>query len=189
MNRIKHSKFKNTAILFELLVRQVTADILKGTESPVANKILRTYFRESTELGKELKLYHLLMNETTNDSVSADRILETILNAHGKIRKEKINSQKYNLIKEIKENYPIDDFLRGKISNYKLMASIYKLFEGQQIEDCDVSDIIQCRHIVTESLLRCSSKEKLFEEKDRLIGIYEQQTKDLKLLSLHNNHH
>lgn len=183
MNRIKHSKFKNTAILFELLVRQVTADILKGTDNPAANKILRTFFKEETELGKELKLYQLLMNETANDSVSCDRIIDTILKARQRIRTDKLNTQKYNLIKEIKQHYPIDDFLRGKISNYKLMASIYKLFESCIDNDCDPVDIIQSRKIVSESVLRCSTKETLFEEKDKLIEAYERQTKDLKLLS------
>lgn len=183
MNRIKHSKFKNTAILFELLVRQVTADILNGTDTPAANKILRTFFKEDTELGKELKLYQLLMNETSNDSISCDRIIETILKARQRIRTDKLNTQKYNLIKEIKENYPIDDFLRGKISNYKLMASIYKLFESCLDNDSDPSDVIQSRNIVSESILRCSTKESLFEKKDKLIEAYEKQTNDLKLLS------
>jgi len=183
MSKIKHSKFKNTAILFELLVRQVTADILKGTEHSKANKILRTFFKEETELGKELKLYNLLMNEIAKDSVTADRIVETILKARTRIRGDKLGAQKYNLIKEIKTNYPIDDFLRGKISNYKLMASIYKLFESCSVEDSDTADLIQNREIICESLLRSGPKEKSTEEKDKLIESYEKQTNDLKVLS------
>jgi HSP20 family molecular chaperone IbpA len=123
------------------------------------------------------------MNETAKDSVAADRVVETILRARQRIRTDKLNNQKYHLIKEIKNKYPIDDFLRGKISNYKLMASIYKLFEGSLDGDCDPHDIIQSRNIVSESLLRCSTTESLFEEKDKLIEAYEKQTKDLKLLS------
>ena len=55
---IKHSKYKNTGILFELLVRQVTADTLNGDQSPALN-IIKKFFVKS-ELGKELKLYETL---------------------------------------------------------------------------------------------------------------------------------
>ena len=61
MNRIKHSKYKNTGILFELLIRQITADTLEGKESPI-KEILKKYFVK-TELGKEYKLYESLLKD------------------------------------------------------------------------------------------------------------------------------
>ena len=42
--KIKHSTFRNTGILFELLVRQVTIDTLKGVDSPAID-IMKKYFR------------------------------------------------------------------------------------------------------------------------------------------------
>ena len=183
MNKIKHSKFKNTGILFELLVRQVTADILNKSSNSQANVILQEYFNEHTELGKELKLYQLLCQEKAKDSVGADRITETILKARSRISAKKLGQQKYNLIKEIKSKYPLTDFLNGPISNYKLLASVYKLFEATNpAVDFDPKDIIQSRNCIIENLL--VDKKILKEaEKDKLIEHYKKQEEDLRLLS------
>lgn len=183
MTKIKHSKFKNTGILFELLVRQVTADILNGTDEPRANKILQKFFKESTELGKELKLYQLLINEKAKDSVGADRIVEAILSARKRLSDKRLNEQKYNLIKEVKNNYPIEDFLRGKISNYKLLASAYKLFESCSNDTVDVADVISSRNLIMESLLGNTLTHSSADEKDRLLEYYKRQEKDLRILS------
>ena len=59
---IKHSKYKNTGILFELLTRQITSDILSGRKEPKAIPILETYFNRNKELGKELVLYLSFFN-------------------------------------------------------------------------------------------------------------------------------
>lgn len=183
MTKIKHSKFKNTGILFELLVRQVTADILNDSNEYNATKILKEFFSDDTELGKELKLYQLLIQEKAKDSVNADRIVETITKARGRISEKKLNEQKYNLIKTIKENYPLDDFLRGKISNYKLLASVYKLFEGVVSDKSyDPSDILHSRDVITENLL--GGKNVLIEaEKDRVVEQYNKLQEDHRLLS------
>jgi hypothetical protein len=184
MSKIKHSKFKNTGILFELLVRQVTADILDDTNVQKANGILQKFFNESTELGKELKLYQLLVQEKAKDSVGADRVIETILKARKRISGQKLCEQKYNLIKEIKENYPLGDFLKGNISNYKLFASIYKLFEDSTSnQQHDLTEVIQSRNFVTESLLGNSSIPTTKEDKDRLIEHYKRQEEDLRILA------
>ena len=186
-NSIKHSKFKNTGILFELLVRQVTADILSANDTNKANKILHKFFNEATELGKELKLYQLMTTQKAKDSVSADRILETILKARKRISKQKLQEQKYNLIKTIKENYPIDQFLKGTISNYKLLASVYKLFEDccNDNEFVNAEDVIQSRLFISENLLRNSNvlTQKTKDENSQLLEFYKNQEDDLRLLS------
>jgi mRNA-degrading endonuclease RelE of RelBE toxin-antitoxin system len=185
MNKIKHSKFKNTGILFELLVRQVTADILENTQDSKANKILQRFFNEETELGKELKLYQLLVHEKAKDSIGADRIVEMICKSRRKISSKKLNEQKYNLIKTIKEHYPLDSFLRGKISNYKLFASVYKLFEDASSTDTnyDPSDVLSSRNFITEGLLGNVTSNKTDADKDKLLEFYKKQEEDLRLLS------
>ena len=65
MKKIKHSKIKNTGILFELLVRQVTADVLNDGKKSVAVKLLKKYFSNTKPLGKEITLYNSLMKETS----------------------------------------------------------------------------------------------------------------------------
>jgi len=186
MKKLKHSKYKNAGILFELLVRQVTADILNGQEDSKANNILRTYFSESTELGRENRLYRIIMEEKTKDQTSADRLLETIIRTRKKLDEKALNLQKYNLIKEIGQNYPIEDFLKGSISNYKLLASIYKVFEESvNAVVCDPREIFKARNCIVESIAANKNPTRLVseEEKKDLIKVYQQQNEDVRLLA------
>lgn len=186
MKKLKHSKFRNAGILFELLVRQVTADILNGSADSKANVILRKYFSESTELGKENRLYRIIMEDKVKDQTAADRLLESILKTRGKLDEKALIRQKYELIKEIKNTYPIDDFLNGSISNYKLLASIYKIFEDTvHILDCDPREVFRARSCIVESMVVGKTPTRLIseEEKKNLIQVYQQQNEDVRLLA------
>ena len=186
MKKLKHSKYKNAGILFELLVRQVTADILNGQEDSKANAILRDYFSESTELGRENRLYRIIMEDKTKDQTSADRLLEQIIRTRKKLDERALNLQKYNLIKEIRENYPLDDFLKGSISNYKLLASIYKVFEESvNSVDCDPREIFKARTCIVESIAAPKTPTRLVseDEKKDLVKVYQQQNEDVRLLA------
>lgn len=186
MKKLKHSKFKNAGILFELLVRQVTADILNGSEDSKANAILRTYFSEATELGKENRLYRIILEEKVKDQTNADRLLESVLKTRKKLDEKAITRQKYELIKEIKAQYPIDDFLKGSISNYKLLASIYKIFEETvYMVECDPREIFKARNCIVESMVASKTPTRLIseEEKKNLITVYQQQNEDVRLLA------
>jgi len=186
MKKLKHSKYKNAGILFELLVRQVTADILNGHEDSKANSILRTYFSESTELGKENRLYRIVLEEKTKDQDSADRLLESIIRTRKKLDERALNIQKYNLIKEIRENYPLEDFLKGSINNYKLLASIYKIFE-EAVSDvqADPRDIFKARSCIVESIAAPKTPTRLVSEAEKkdLIEIYQKQNEEVRLLA------
>jgi hypothetical protein len=186
MKKLKHSKFKNAGILFELLVRQVTADILAGSEDSKANGILRKYFSESTELGKENRLYRIILEEKSKDQFSADRLLETIIRARRKLNETELIRQKYSLIKEIKDIYPIEDFLNGNIGNYKLMASIYKVFEeAVNSVECDPREVFKARVCITENMISTKSPTRLIgeEEKKDLVKVYQQQNEEVRLLA------
>jgi hypothetical protein len=128
MKKIKHSKIKNTGMLFELLARQITSDIISANES-MAVKILRKFFNKNTELIKEYKLYNTLCNEKMKSETKANMLIEAVLKAKMGIDKKKLQQEKYELIHEIKNNFDIDLFFQTKVQNYKLLASIYKLFE------------------------------------------------------------
>lgn len=186
MKKLKHSKYKNAGILFELLVRQVTADILNGQEDSKANGILRKYFSESTELGRENRLYRIIMEEKAKDTTSADRLLETILRTRKKLDEKALNLQKYNLVKEISESYPIESFLKGNISNYKLLASIYKVFDESVNEVvCDPREIFQARSCIVECIVANKTPTRLVSEAEKkdLIKVYQQQNEDVRLLA------
>ena len=122
----KHSKYKNTGILFELLTRQITADTLSG-KSNKSLDFLKKHFNSKTELLKEYKIYHSLSTKKFKDKNKASILLNTLLESYNNLNKGKLRREKYNLIKEIKDNYDVTDFFNSKIKNYKIMASIFNL--------------------------------------------------------------
>jgi hypothetical protein len=124
---IKHSKYKNSGILFELLVRQITADTLDGRDSQ-ARKILKEYFVK-TELGREYKLYDTLSNKTNLTEAKANTVLSTLLESSKNLNRSSLRRQKYNLIKEIKNHYDVNKFFKHKLPNYKIQAAFYTLVE------------------------------------------------------------
>jgi len=130
MKRIKHSKIKNTGLLFELLTRQITYEILDGREEK-SKEIVKEFFSSKTELSKELRLFNLLLNEKQSNATKSEKFLNVVLEAHTKINYEKLEKEKFNLIKTIKETFNLENFLSSPINNYKILASIHKLFKGK----------------------------------------------------------
>ena len=126
--KIKHSKYKNTGILFELLVRQITADTLKGVNSPAID-ILREYFVK-TSLGREYKLYESILKSQVINESRATLVIDTLLEASTKFNRKSLKKQKYNLINEIKKSYDLESFFGSKVSNYKELAALYTLIES-----------------------------------------------------------
>lgn len=180
--RIHHSKFKNTGILFELLTKQVTADIIAGKDSSAAKDILHKYFRENTELGREWQLYSTLLNEKIKDEPHAERFFSVILEARKKLNNRKLTLLKYDLIKEIKENYPIDEMLKAPVRNYRVLASIYKAFEDVVSSDIkfDVKEVYQAKNCIVEHIV---DKPRVMHSEDELINYYQTQTEDIRLLT------
>ena len=128
--KVKHSKYKNTGILFELLTRQLTSDTIAGN-NPKALDFLKKHFNSKTELLKEYKIYHTLAIQKYNKDSQASMLIETLLNAHEKLNRSQLRREKFNLIKEIKNTYNVNDFFKAKITDYKIMASIFNLLENK----------------------------------------------------------
>ena len=129
--KIKHSKYKNTGILFELLTRQLTSDTITGNQSKSLS-FLKKHFNSKTELLKEYKIYHTLATQKYNKDSQATMLIETLVDAHDKLNKSQLRREKYNLIKEIKDSYNVNDFFKAKITDYKIMASIFNLLENKE---------------------------------------------------------
>ena len=137
---IKHSKYKNTGILFELLVRQVTADTLNGSNSPALN-IIQKFFVKS-ELGKEYKLYETLAKNTSLTEGKANVMIQTLLESIKKLNRGALRREKYNLINEIKKHYNLEEFFKTKLPHYKTFAAFYTLSEIQNTDALVDADII-----------------------------------------------
>ena len=183
MKKIKHSKFKNTGFIFELLVRQITAEVMASSKS-VAEKLLKEHFNSKQELSKELKLYQYLINEKYNSESKAEQFINTILEARKKIDEKKLTKEKYNLIKEIKETYNLDEFIKSPISNYKTLASIYKIFETVITDtQYEPTDIVSARFTIAENIINSSIQNKDVKLKDAVLEEYRKQDDDLRAVS------
>lgn len=177
--KAKHSKFKNSGVLFELLTRQITSDILAGRDETFTKNLMFKYFNESKELGKEFQLYNFISSQSSKNAESADRILDVVLQTRSKIDSRELNKQKYNLVKEIKEKYNIDEFLKNKIPNYKLYASVYKLFENQSLTEVKfgVEELIDAREYVVENLTRDKKND------SQPLDLYSSQPAEVRLIA------
>ena len=183
MKKIKHSKFKNTGFIFELLVRQITSEIMSANKS-VAEKILKEHFNSKKELSKELKLYQYLINEKYNSESKAEQFINTILEARKRLDETKLTREKYNLVKEIKETYNLDEFIKSPISNYKTLASIYKIFETvTSDEQFDPTDVVSSRFTIAENIINSSIQNKDAKIKDMVLEEYRKQDEDLRAVS------
>ena len=179
---IKHSKFKNTGILFEILVKKITGDTLSGKNSP-AIKVIKEYF-VNTELGKEYKLYETLFSKKNLSESKASIILDTILEQSKKLNRRKLKNEKYNLIKELKSHYDVEDLFKTKLNDYKAQASLYTLLEiynavkptnPQQVIDNKITIL---EYITTDKVNKTQVKDTVLEE-------FKSYDKDLRTLTYH----
>ena len=111
MAKFKHNKLKNTGMLFEFLLRQVTVDVLNKEKNSVALQIIKKRFNEHTEVGKELALYNLLLKKKFKDDKKADFFLSEILRQRSKLNESSLNREKYNIIKEVNDKYDANSSL------------------------------------------------------------------------------
>ena len=174
MSKIKHAKVKNTGLIFELLVRQVASDTMNNKDSS-ALRIISRNFKKNSELSKELKLYRSLHEETFNSQRKAEMFLEAVLRTKRSINETALKREKYNLIKDIRNNYNIEDFFKSRVSNYKLHASVYKLFEFTEADD--PKEYVENRFALTEYISTARKKE------TETVPVLTNEDKDVRLLA------
>lgn len=179
--KVKHSKFKNTAILFELLVKQITQEVLSNTNKNLSEKIIKEFFNSKKELAKELKLYNWIVKERFSNNDDAKLFLQEVVEERKKLDESKLAKEKYNLIKTIKETYELEKFLSSNLQNYKLLASIYKVFEskinGRKVE---IRDFIDSNNTILEHITATKPHSK---PQDKLYEEFKKQSEDLRLLT------
>ena len=177
MARDRHSKYKNTGILFELLVRQITNDMMLGNEKSPAIKIVKEFFKKGTSLNRELELYQTLQKTRFNTQDKANRLIDTVISEYNKINKKSIAKQKYNLIKNIKNNYILENFFRTKVPTYKVNASIWRILEGNGINPAKT---VASRYFLVENIINKKINKKQINEISNELNKHD---KDLRLLS------
>jgi len=177
---IKHSKYKNTGILFELLVRQVTADTLNGANS-VALKLIQKFFVKS-ELGKEYKLYETLAKNTSLTEGRANVMIQTLLETSKKLNRGTLRREKYNLINEIKKYYNLEEFFKTKLPHYKTFAAFYTLVEIQNNDVLVDADIIVSNKMTLLEHLS-TSQIKTEEVEAEILKEFQSYDKDTRMLT------
>ena len=178
-SKTKHSKIRNTGILFELLTRQITVDVLNNDKKGSAANILKEFFNKKTQLGKEYELYKVLTTENYKSEIKANHLVDAVVKTHRKLNGSQLKREKYNLIKEIKKNYDVNDFFMARIPNYKVNASIYKIFDANH--DSNPASETQSKFTIVEHVTRKSISPKKKEK--GLVEGYKKQEKDLRLLA------
>ena len=181
MSYVKHNKIKNTGILYELLSRQITVDVINDTTSPKSVKLFKEFFNKNTELGKEYELYSILLNKKYKNLTHASSLVEAVVKSRRKLSNRRLNNEKYNLIKTIKENYDIKEFFNTRIPNFKIMASIYKVF-GTETGKEDFGPVQKTNSVITITEHIVSSGKKVYKS-NKITETYKEQDKDLRLLS------
>jgi hypothetical protein len=179
MASFKHSKYRNSGILFELLVRQTTADLIANRDSK-AVKILKKYFT-NTELGKEYALYNNVITSPKLSESKAEMLISTIIEQYKKLNQESIQKLKYNLIKEIKSSYDIDEFFKAKVDNYKTLAAVYNTLESQNIKEVDVRQVFLNKVVVLEHVTK--SKLENMPVSKTIMEELMQEDKEIRLLT------
>jgi hypothetical protein len=134
MKRVKHSKVKNTGLIFELLVRQVASDTMNNKNSK-SLQLIKRHFRPKSELSKELKLYRTVSTEKFKTENKAEKFVDAVVRARKDINESQLRRDKYNLIKDLKSNFNVSEFFKSRVNNYKVQASTYKLFEFAEADD------------------------------------------------------
>ena len=173
--KVKHSKYKNTGILFELLTRQITSDTISGGNNK-ALSILKKYFNSKSELLKEYKIYNALSTKSYSDENKATILVNTLVEAHTKLNRSRLRREKYNLIKELKSTYDLNDFFKAQITNYKTMASIYNLTENI---DATPLSIVDSKVQLVEHITRPTKSIK----RDVVMENYNHEDKNTRLLT------
>ena len=173
--KVKHSKYKNTGILFELLTRQLTSDTIAGNQ-PKSLSFLKKHFNSKTELLKEYKIYHTLATQKYSKDSQASMLIEELMKTHDKLNKSQLRREKFNLIKEIKQTYNVNDFFKAKITDYKVMASIFNLLENTEATPLSIVDS-------KVTLLEHITEKPTSIKKDSVLENFDKQDKDTRLLT------
>ena len=173
--KLKHSKYKNTGILFELLTRQLTSETISGESSKSLN-FLKKHFNTRTELFKEYQIYHTLITQKYKKESQANMLIEELLKAHKGLNKSQLRREKYNLIREIKDTYNVNNFFKSKINNYKILASIYNLLENKEASP---TSIVNSKTFLLEHIIESPKK----QTKNSILETYSKQDKNTKLLT------
>tara|TARA_R100001015_G_C4624138_1_gene182187 strand:- start:649 stop:1506 length:858 start_codon:yes stop_codon:yes gene_type:complete len=177
---LKHSKIKNVGVLFELLTRQITSDTISNNKKSPAISIVKEFFKKGSILSRELDLYKALQQQKYTSDSKAEKFIDIVILEYNKINRTKSKREKYNLVREIKKHYSLDDFFKSRVSNYRLNASIFSLLESANRSN-NPSQIMKCRYNIIEHITGTHTSNKTNDSD--VLNEFSSQSQDIRLLS------
>tara|TARA_Y100001973_G_C5160232_1_gene313116 strand:- start:548 stop:1384 length:837 start_codon:yes stop_codon:yes gene_type:complete len=129
MGKTKHNKKRNTAFLYEALVREMTKAVVsqdKGRKNNIVD-ILKESFSSNKVLGKELKLYQTILESTDLDNVTAEKLLYKIREAYSELDEQEIYNAQSTVVNRINKEIGSDVY-NNFVPNYKSIATVSQLF-------------------------------------------------------------
>ena len=178
MKKLKHSKYKNTGILFEMLVRKLTSETMTSDKS-VTIDIIKKYFGKNTELAKEIKLYNAMLKEQFKSEAKALEYIRSLKEAYNRLNKSTLRRERYNLIKEISNNFKLNQVSKIRVPNYKLLASAYIIFENDDADN--PKQMMECKSNIVDSII--TERAQTEKQKDSVLEMFKAQPKDQRLLT------
>ena len=178
MKKLKHSKYKNTGILFEMLVRKLTSETMTSDKS-VTIDIIKKYFGKNTELAKEIKLYNAMLKEQFKSEAKALEYIRSLKEAYNRLNKSTLRRERYNLIKEISNNFKLNQISKIRVPNYKLLASAYIIFENDDADN--PKQMMECKSNIVDSII--TERAQTQKQKDSVLEVFKAQPKDQRLLT------
>jgi len=178
--KYSHNKLKNTGILFELLIRQITSDILNNADNVFAEQLIKKHFSKKTELAKELSLFQSLIYDKFSKIKLSEELILVVLNKRKNLNESKLKADKYNLIKDLRENFNIDEFMKSRINNYTLMSSIQTLFDDAINKTVPPKLVVKSKHTILEHV----QQKKIVTQQDESIDNFNKLDNDVKILSM-----
>lgn len=179
MKKLKHSKYKNTGLLFEMLVHKLTSETMSSNRTITAD-LIKKYFGKNTELSKELCMYTSLIKETFSSEAQAFEYIRTMKLAHSNLNQSLLKRQRYNLIKEISQKFLFENMSKMHIPNYKSLASICMIFDN--VETANPKQLLECKFVIFNHRRNTKSNQ-LTNEKDSVLETFKAQSTDMRLLT------
>jgi hypothetical protein len=143
--------------------------------------LVRKYFGKS-ELAKEYKLYQALIQPKSLSEAKAETFINATLEASLRLNKTALRKEKYNLIKDIRETYDLEEFFKAKINNYKQYAAVYNLIEAH-----NSLEFVAPQHLIDNkiTLLEHITRKEVNKEgvKDRVMEEFNNMDKGTRILA------
>jgi hypothetical protein len=149
------------------------------SDKSVTIDIIKRYFGKNTELAKEIKLYNAMLKEQFKSEAKALEYIRSLKEAHKKLNKSTLRKERYNLVKEISNNFKLNQISKIRVLNYKLLASAYIIFENDDADN--PKQMMECKSNIVDSIITESAQTE--KQKDSLLEIFKAQPKDQRLLT------